>query len=309
MTGSRVFNEQTRDIALPSHRWRVTIWDYTKVRFKPLIVPLFVKRLLRSDLWYSCSGIATWEKETLCRLAVALRVPAVVHWIGTDVLGVKSYMTKRPRLGRLTGRLSHWATAPWLVDELKQLGIEAELVPFASRKRKEYLNLNPPKWPERFTVLTSIPDDGFDFYGGDAVVRLARDFPAITFNVVRGTGGAVREKPPNLHFLRWVEDMFEIYKNCVVVVRMTKHDGLSGSIQEPLALGRYAVWTYPFPGALLARDYPEMHLHVSRLFQLYEKGLLEPNEDGRRYIRLNLNPDTLARHLESAMSACAGIHA
>jgi hypothetical protein len=301
MTGSPYFNRQTLEFVLSSEHWRVTLLDSSQINFKPLYVPVFIKALLQNDLWYSCGGIGSWRAAFLCRIAVALGLPTVIHWIGTDVLNYQTYAQKHPGIVNIVRHVSHWATAPWLVEELSQLGIEATLVPFASQKRKNYLSLPPPEFPKHFTVLTTIPGERLDFYGWENILKLAHDFPEITFNVLRATGEAIKNKPVNLNFLGWVEDTFEVYKNSTVAVRMTKHDGYSGSIQEPLALGRYAIWTYPFPGALIAKDYQTLHSHVADLLLLHKKGLLKTNEEGRQFIKQNLNPDRLARNFESAL--------
>lgn len=308
MSGSDYFNRQTREVALYADYWRVTQLDRSRIPFRPLAALVLLNYLLGSDLWYQSYGIHAWYGEVFTRTAVALGVPQVIHWVGDDVLSAGPYLKGRPRFLKFlqgAGGISHWATAPWLVGELEQIGIEAEFVPFTSRKRKRYLLMEPPDFPEQFTVLTSIPEQHPRFYGWEHILRLAEDFPEITVKVVRAGGGFSDRKPANLHFAGWVDDMFNVYANSTVAVRMTEHDGLSGSIQEPLALGRYAVWTYPFPGALLAKDYPTLHNHITGLLNLHRQGLLKHNQAGRRYIKENLDPQVLAENLERKLRQCA----
>lgn len=305
MTGSTFFNKQTQEIALSSDHWHVNILDFHQIRFNLLRLLIFLKSLLRSELWYQTGGITRWKIELLCWIAFALGVPHVVQWIGSDVVQARTYLEKRPQFLKMPSHIFHWAEAPWLVEELKQIGIKAEFVPRTSIKRKHYLSIEPPEFPRQFTVLTYIPERRPEFYGWENILKLAEDFPEITFNIVRATGRFTNKKLSNLNFLGWVDDMFETYKNSTVVVRMTKHDGYSGSIQEPLALGRYAIWTYPFPGAMEARDYPTLRSHVASLLNLHQKGLLMINEEGRQFIKQNLNPDILARNLERGLQQCA----
>ena len=305
MTGAPDFNQQTRDIALTSDQWRVDVLDFSKVRFKPWGIPVFIRSLLRSRLWYQCGGIDSWKEEFLCRVGLILGVPQVVHWIGTDVLSVKTYLRRRPQFLNIASRVFHWATAPWLVEELGQLGIRAKFVPFTGLRRKEYLSVVPPELPEHFTILTSIRQERFDLYGWPHIKKLAQDFPDVTINVLRATKVPDGQKPANVKFLGWVENPFEAYKNSTVVVRMTEHDGYSGGIQEPLALGRYAIWTYPLPNVLTARDYPMLHGHIANLLHLHRKGLLKLNEPGREFVRQNLNPDVVARNIGRELSECA----
>jgi len=227
-----------------------------------------------------------------------LGIPIVIHWIGTDVLNVTKYFDKNPGSIKVAQRFIHWATAPWLVDELRELGIEASFVPSPSKKRSMFLSQAPPKLPNRFTILTYIPDSKPEFYGWDRILRLAKDFPEIDIVVVRGEGKFIKDFPPNIKFLGWVDNMYDIYKNCTAVVRITKHDGYAGTILEPLILGRYAVWTYPFPGVHQAQDYSSLRSYIESLLKLHRKGLLKINTKGREFIQQNLNPELLSIQLQ-----------
>ena len=105
-----------------------------------------------------------------------------------------------------------------------------------------------------------------------------------------------------------VDDIEAIYARCTVAVRMTRHDGLTGSIQEPLLLGRHAIWTYPFPGVRQAEDYPALRLHIEQLLELHESGRLDLNLEGRHHIQEHLHPETLAQDVRRRLTSLLEKH-
>lgn len=265
----------------------------------------FFETLEGFDVWYRIGGLfARGWMEKYAR-AVRLGIPVVVHWTGSDVLALARFLRRHAGARDHARRFAHWATAPWLVDELAALGIEASFVPFPIHKRVRYVEQTPPPLPERFAVYTYVPDESPRLYGWGHVRRLARAFPEIDVHVARGEGRGLRRAPRNVHFWGWVEDLDELYARTTVAVRMTRHDGLTGTVQEPLLLERHAVWTYPFPGALRAKSYRELAAHVGRLLDLHRAGRLEPNRDGRRYVRDHLDPNALARDVRDRMRTIA----
>ncbi|MFC2106168.1 hypothetical protein ACFLS0_05415 [Candidatus Bipolaricaulota bacterium] len=261
--------------------------------------------LRRADLLYLISGMLSRRVKILYWVTRLLGVPVLVHWIGGDVRSATKHFEKHTHAPRAVKRHIHWAAAPWLVEELRGIGIEAAFVPFTSRKKAEFLSLDPPRLPNRFTILSYLPDHRAEFYGWDKVVRLAHDFPQAQIVIVRGEGAFVDECPPNVHFLGWVDDIYDVYRDCTVVVRMTEHDGYSHIVQEALLLGRYVIWTYPFPGALQAKDYPSLRDHIDDLIARQDQGVLEVNGEGRAFIERNLNPDTLSKQLRDRLRECA----
>jgi hypothetical protein len=82
---------------------------------------------------------------------------------------------------------------------------------------------------------------------------------------------------------------------------MTEHDGYGGTVQEALSLGRYAIWTYPFPGAFLARDYSSLSYYVSHLYNLHKEGNLTINEVGRTYMLENMHPKYLIANIAQGL--------
>ncbi len=264
------------------------------LRFCRLLALL--EHLLQVDLWYQIGGYA--GRGQIYKIANMLGVPVVVHWVGSDVLAAQSYFDKHPEHLLSQAKLIHWAGAPWLVDELKRVGINARFIPLPLKTVGDFLSRKPPPLPRKFKILTYLSDHRPTFYGWDYILRLAEDFPDIEIIVIGATGSFVRHHPPNLCFLGWVNEVFPVFADCTLVVRMTEHDGYGGTVQEALSLGRYAIWTYPFPGTFLAKDYSSLRYHVNHLYELHKEGGLLINETGRTYMLKNMHPKYLAAKIE-----------
>ena len=180
------------------------------------------------------------------------------YWLGTDVLNT----TEEAAAGTLRRSLVadsrhdlHLADAPWLADELGALGlgIEAQTV----HVPQPYPVPAPVgTLPAEFSVLTYLPADRFDFYGGPAVLAAARRLPDVPFSVV---GKALENREPapaNVRFLGWIADMGASYRESSVVLRVPRHDGFGATVIEGLLNARHVIYTHDVPGCRrdLARD-------------------------------------------------------
>ncbi len=172
----------------------------------------------------------------------------VNHWIGTDVFETRRRPDLREALPRTPVDL-HLAVAPWLCEELGQLGVEARefpIVPPDLRPRAVPL-------PSRHAVLAYAGEGREDFYGVPALCELARSFPSVPFRLCGG-GRLGPGAPANVEALGRLDPgaMEALYERSSVLVRLAEHDGLSKMVLDALARGREAVWNHPFEGARLA---------------------------------------------------------
>lgn len=305
VSGSGYFIQPTSAILSQSRKWRVKTLEPSRIRSRFWRVMVYVIALLNSGLCYRIGGAWSWKTEVAWRIPYLLRVPLVVHWIGTDVMLCAEWFKRRISCLRLAQRFVHLADAPWLVDELAEVGIQAEFIPVINERLFRYLSSDPPELPDSFTVLAYMADHRAAFYGWEKILQLAKDFPEIEIMITRAMGNFTTESSPNIKFLGWIDNMYEIYERCTVTVRMTQHDGTSGMILESLALGRHAVWTYPFPGVLHAVNYASLRNHIEDLLSLHQRRLLKVNKAGREFIQQNLNPADTARRVEERLWQCS----
>src|SRR5262249_21309232 len=135
-----------------------------------------LRRAASADLIYHVGGqVARFSRPHALR--TLLRRPTVMHWAGSDVLHARAAVRARRATPALLGGVTHWAGAPWLAAELRELGISAAWVPHSWVDTPATLPPLPDA-SEPFTVLAYLPEGRAEFYGGEAVLHLARELPA-----------------------------------------------------------------------------------------------------------------------------------
>jgi len=216
------------------------------------------------------------------------RARAAHFWVGTDVLktlnDVRSDKIVGSVLRRAVGDI-HLATAPWLIEELNQIGIESQYVLFFDKLPEDVIAIEPPTvFPQPFTVLTYIPDSRPEFYGATSIHDCARILPEIRFEVVGGEGRWAKSPLPNLHFLGW-QNMADCLKRTSVLVRMVEHDGMGGTVRQALAAARHVIYCYPVPHVYTVAfgDTVTLIATIRALHGTAINGGLAPNLAGREY--------------------------
>lgn len=221
----------------------------------------------------------------------------ICHWLGSDVM--RLLKDTRFRLIVLVSNsfidlnIAFWEN---LQEELKYVGIESVVWPIPVDI--EYFSTNElPPMPQKFSILCKIAGDWL--YGSDTVFKLAKDFPNVRFLVVSGK----YEQPswllskigeaPNILFLGWQNNMNEIYRQSTILLRLTKHDGLSYMVIESLAMGRQVIWSHNFlPYCHYVKNYNEV-----------KEAILEVQKDpklntcGAEYVRKNFSATIIIKKL------------
>lgn len=226
---------------------------------------------------------------------------AVFYWLGTDVLNTADDLNRGKLRRRCYFRAKqdyHLADAPWLVEELAQIGITAlpKTVTLPSIAHGE-----PSELPAEFSVLTYIPDARPHFYGGNSIYQAAQRLPEIRFDVVGGRGGWVPQHLPNLTFHGWQKDMMPFYRNATVLVRLVQHDGTGLTAVEGLSLARHVIYSFPLPYTLRASwdDVETLIATLHNLFEQHQLGSLCPNSAGKAYAEQHFDHHTRMEDLIS----------
>jgi len=173
-----------------------------------------------------------------------------------------------------------------LQKELQNMGIPSIVWPIPVDSDYFVIDELPPM-PKKFAVLCKLADDRL--YGSDILFRLAKDFPSVTFLIVPGENVEPSwllskvESVSNLVYLGWRNDMLDVYKQSTVLLRLTRHDGLSYMVVESLALGRQVIWSHDFlPFCHYVKNYDEVR---KALLQIQMDPQL--NIEGADYVRRN----------------------
>jgi len=288
--GLPYFGRMLADL-LGGEDWRVR---YVRTAPHPPWAPLIAARQIASaELVYLVGGqIERWSRPDL--LLRFFRGPVVMHWTGSDVTFARAAIERARASRRLLVTPRHWAEVPWIADELRPLGIEAEVVPLTSTR----LSAQPSPLPAGFTVLSYLPSGRPTFYGQQQVMEMAAALPAAHF-LIAGADGAGANAPANVEFLGWQTEMDPVYRRSTVLLRQAEHDGLSFMVLEALAAGRHVIWNHPIDGAIEART-PEAALEALRgLFALHGAGALSINDAGLRAVQGSYAPERVRTAIRS----------
>jgi hypothetical protein len=205
------------------------------------------------------------------------------YWLGTDVLNtVEEVEAGTIRRGALASSRAdlHLADAQWLADELATVGLQASVAHVPQPYRTPG---TIPPLPDRFSVLTYLSADRFEFYGGDAILEVARRMPDVRFDVVGRSDDPTGSASANVRWHGWVTDMQPFYADASVVVRIPRHDGLGATVIEALLNARHVIYTHelPFVRTIAPATADTLFQAIDALRAEASAGRLGPNLEGR----------------------------
>lgn len=238
----------------------------------------------RADLLFSINGSIV--SSGVFDLAMRKKVPIIMNWVGTDVLLATEAVRSANFRQDYIDHAIHFCEVDWIQQELKEIGINAEIVNFASFDKR--FELNVPK-SERYTVLTYIPKVRSDFYHPEIFLNVAKHFPDADF-LIAGTDATEYEPlPENVKALGWVSNMHELYEKVHACVRIPEHDGLSTFILEGLARGKDVFYKYTFDHCFEAGNEAEFIDVLKKRLEVFNDGKWQPNSKGAEFIETAFN--------------------
>jgi len=236
--------------------------------------------LKRCDLVYQIGGRVTVGKF-LRATKLFNRKKIVMHWVGSDAVEQHKEAAEGSADPWIRQAIHHWSDSEWIQREVGALGISSDLIPLPSPRIPD----SPIPLPEKFCVLVYVPSvERFALYGLDSILEVARHLPQIQFELVGLRDGPVPDPPANIRFHKRIPHLKDFYSNASVVWRPARHDGLSWMVLESLGYGRHVLWTYPFPGCLLAKSSTDAKQHILRLYELHQQNQLQLNQAGVSFI-------------------------
>ncbi|MEP7216855.1 MAG: hypothetical protein ABI782_11440 [Anaerolineaceae bacterium] len=257
--------------------------------------------LARADVVYLI-GSRIEKGSPQDRLMQLRRKPVVIHWVGTDVLIAAEEHARGRASKRIAGRALHWCDAPWLVDELRALGVRSTHVPLPI----PLADGDPPPLPAEFRVLLYLPVDDFDreVFDMETLLRLPLEFPDVPFILLPSPRESLPQPlPSNLDARGWVADMHAVYREISCMVRLTTHDGTSFMVVETLARGRQAIWTFPMEGAIQAQGFRAVAEALRELIRQHAAGDLGLNILGRDFVLKHFDAEILLTGLDERLRA------
>lgn len=238
------------------------------------------RELGRCDLVYQIGGRITIGKF-LRAVRFFRKDRIVMHWVGSDTLEAQLIASAEKREPQILNSIHHWADSPWILEEVRQLGLRCEHVPLPSSR----IAHSPSPLPRDFCVLVYVPSlRSAELYGLDAILGAATQLPQVQFELVGLRDGQLTAAPANLRCHKRIPDLTEYYRRATVVWRPTRHDGLSWMVCEALGYGRHVLWSYQFPGCIQVRSADEAVAQIQRLYDLHRDRSLCLNCEGAKFI-------------------------
>jgi hypothetical protein len=211
--------------------------------------------------------------------------PVLYHWIGTDVYRFLNDLHFKKVFKRFllrTSKVTNLVVSDNLKEELNSLNVNSAVLPLVKLK---FVN-EVPRFPEKFSVLSYIPEKRWDFYKGDLILQIARNMPDTDFHIF--SLEAKTSVLPNVFFYDFIEDVSPFYKKSSALVRLTIHDGLPKMVLEALSYGRHVLWNESFPYCHKVSDVKDCINILNKL-----KSDSVPNEKGKKFVEQNFNPEKI----------------
>jgi glycosyltransferase involved in cell wall biosynthesis len=169
----------------------------------------------------------------------------VIHWIGTDIWDLRRHNSfdklKELRAWFKANKIIHLCEAEFTQKELKELGIDAKIVPIPPKNLYK-----PMRLPKDFTVGVYLP--GRDVYNENIVMEIVRSMPDVRFCFF-GDASNTGDEGDNwfnlgyINFDKWMP-------NFSCNLRITSHDGLPLTPIQFMTAGRNVVTNVSMKGAI-----------------------------------------------------------
>ena len=198
----------------------------------------------------------------------------IMQWQGSDVMLAKERFEKHTILFDYIKRSNHVTDFEFLQKELKDIGIQASLLPY---KHLDFQNINHSY--SKISILSYVGNKNEDLYGLNEIIEAAKSLPDIEFHIIGTNMLDYLNVPANIFIHGWITK-FEVTKlmlKCGIFLRMTKHDGNALSVAEALAMGCEVIWTYPSERTYLANTSIELVDKIKQVKTIIEQRNYKPN--------------------------------
>jgi len=247
----------------------------------------FLLLLPFAKLFISFNGV--YAKSGSLDKVIKRKIPIMMYWHGSDALLAKEKAEKGDLYLKYIQYSHHFSDAPWLLDKLKDILPNREVLPF-----KTYITKVQRESFSTVQVLTYVPKGKEDFYGLPILLEWAKQNLKINVNVI-GHDGAGQNARDNVKFLGWVsqEEAEIYYQESPIFVRLTAHDGNSLSVTQALGYGARVVWTQPHSHCTLVDKSIESFGKVMTDLLSDGDALLTRDEKNIKFVEQNYSPKTV----------------
>ena len=194
----------------------------------------------------------------------------LIVWVGGDI---NTHIKRIPSLAAMlrknldrilkVPKIRHVSISSFIRTSLTNLNLSFKMVPFMGIVFDKYKPI--PKGPCIY-LYTSLGAE--DYYGQDLYVKLMEQYKNIKFIVgccQLSYQSIIKNKMPakyNIKYYPKEELVNNIYPQCFVALRLTDHDGLSGTVQELGLMGIKSIHNGCSPSALNYKNFDDICQHV-----------------------------------------------
>lgn len=260
----------------------------------------FALRIGQSDGMISMNGVS--DQSGSLDLVMRKHRKIWMQWQGTDVLLALNRAKDGTIYRKYIDNARHFCDAPWLIDELKTIGIQAELIHY-----KWLPKLENKSHFHQLAVYSYVAKGKENFYGWKSIEQCALNHPEITFYIVGTDGVDLINIPSNVEFRGWVNhtEMKMLQSETPIFIRLTEHDGFSLSVLEALAHGSEVIWNYPHPMVNYCSN-ETVATVFDQLLERLKKNGLQRSKENIVYIDNNFNKDFVMNRLIAKMEEVFG---
>ena len=273
----------------PEHSFEAFDTYYSK---KDLIK--FLWKVRSCDLVYSIKGTTAQSKAFDWVLKKNKKL--IIQWAGTDVLMANESLKNDSGSRKYASYAKNYCEAPWLIEELKEVGIEAEQLIFTGMNSSK----SPKELPSKFRAFTYLGKGREEFYGKSFVLSLAEHFPEIEFLIV---GSDVGQDRANIKSLGWVDGLESVINDSVIHIRWTDHDSLANTVIETLQKGRYVIWKNEFETTINCDSKESVIKAIKELKNRFDDGSLSLNQEGIDFIKNDFDKDKVLANVFNEMKS------
>ena len=190
---------------------------------------------------------------------------AVILWAGTDVLRLlEAYRSPVWHSSTVFRNIAefpnyfHVCRSNILKRDFDELRMQYRFV-----RVSPVIPENFPLSPLGFDVYCYGAEKKPEVYGGDWIEQLKIDFPHIRFR-----GNCLEHET----FVPYSQ-MYNVYKQCFMGLRLTKHDGLPNTVLELALMGRRCVYNDDLPGSIPYQTYEDVKAAIEQEYvKIHQRG-------------------------------------
>ena len=209
-----------------------------------------------------------WSDEDLDTLRKNKSLKIII-WTGGDINAadyredyVKERVLRNVSEIRALSKVIHLSISPFIAKSLEKFGIPSVQMPFCPLDFDLY---KPVKKGNSIYIYTAPSREsyyGFDLY--DKVVEKYKDINFIFacckggYDFMKATG--YQSKYDVRYYEQ--EELIEVYSQCFLALRLTRHDGIAFTVQELGLMGIRSVHNGSGPGALNYKTLEDVYRHI-----------------------------------------------